>query len=191
MSDDTLSSEDLGIVLNGLLSAGDAERQTQYRRWADTPACRDAVLAIHNCKLDEFYFSLIYPFKQLVNGLLQDTVPGQRSAHFLLTHYDFVRAQFRRIIETREGFACCADKTRAILSRLLAFYVSGKPISFDPQEEYTFHHPKTVFTTHEAIMEFFEALRHLHASNPVPYLEALKNLTGPSQEPGSTEKPTL
>jgi hypothetical protein len=188
MNDGTLSPENLAIVLNGLLSSGDAERQATYRQWADTPACRGAVSAIQNCKLDEFYFSLIYPFKQLVNGLLQDTVPGQRSAHFLLMHYDFVRAQFRRIIEMREGFACCADKTRTILSRLLAFYISGKPIAFDPQEAYTYHHPRTVFTTHEAILEFFEALCHLHAGNPVPYLEAIKNLAGSSQEPSSADE---
>jgi hypothetical protein len=185
MSNEASSSEDIGIVLRGLAAAGVAERQAQYRLWADTPACRDAVLAIQSGKIEDFHFRIISPFKKVVEGLLQSTLPNQSRAHFLLMHYDFVRAHFRRIVESRDGFGCCADKTRAILSRLLAFYVSGKTITFDPEEEYTFHHPKTVFTTQEAIVEFFESLHHLYSGNPAPYLKALKNITSSAGETDS------
>lgn len=177
MSNDASTSEDIRIVLSGLMAAGDAERQAQYRLWADQPACKDAVLAIQNGRVEEFHFRLIYPFKKMVAGLLQTTLPDLHRAHFLLTQYDFVRAHFRRMVETYEGHACCADKTGAILSRLFAFYVSGTPIAFDPEAEYTFHHPKIIFTTHDGIVEFFEALYHLYSGSPAPYLTALKNIT--------------
>ena len=176
MSNEAISAEDIGIVLSGFLAAGEAERQAKYQQWANTPACKSALEAIQKGRLEEFHFHLIYPFKQVVSGLLESSLPGKRCAHFLLTHYDFARSHFRRIIEKRDGFACCADKTRAILSRLLAFYVSGKTIIFDPQEQYTFHHPQNVFTRHEEIVEFFEALYRLHAGDPSEYLIALDAL---------------
>jgi hypothetical protein len=188
MSNEAVSSEEIGVVLNGLFASGEAKRQAQFRLWADTPACRDSVVAIQRGNLEEFYFRLIYPFKQVVDGLLQSSLPGQRRAHFLLSNYDFVRSHFRRIIETHDGFTCCADKTRAILSRLLAFYITEKPIVFDPQEAYTYHHPKTVFTTHKAIVEFFEALFHLHAGNPDPYLTALMKVAAATEAVGGKEQ---
>ena len=176
MSDQPITQESLRIVLSGLLASGDAERQALYKQWADTPACRDAMTAIENLSPEKFYFSLLYPFNQLVNGLVEQAIPGQRKAHFLLTQFEFVRAHFRRIIEARDGFACCADKTRAVLSRLLAFYISGKEIVFDLNEKYTFHHPTNIFTTHDAIVEFFEALYRLHSGMPDLYLAALKKI---------------
>lgn len=176
MSNEPIKQEDIRIVLSGILASGDAERKAIYEQWADTPAARDAIAAIEKRNPERFYFSLTYPFKQVVDGLLNEAIPGQRKAHFLLTQHEFVRAHFRRIIEMKDGFACCADKTRAILSRLLAFYVTGKEIVFDPAEEYTFHHPKQVFTSHEAIVGFLDALYSLYHGVPGPYLEALKNL---------------
>jgi hypothetical protein len=178
MSNEASVSEDIGIVLSCLAAAGDAERLAQYQLWADTPACRDAVAAIQSGKCEDFHLRLIYPFEQLVEGLLRSALPGRGRgrARFLLIHYDFFRAHFRRIIESYDGFACCADKTRTILTRLLAFHISGRRIAFNASEKYTFHHPKNVFTTHEAIVEFFESLYQLYAGSPAPYLAALKNI---------------
>jgi hypothetical protein len=177
MSNETSASEDIGIVLRGLAAAGTAEQQAQYRLWANTPACKDAVAAVLRGSLEDFHFRLLYPFEKMVAGLLETTLPHQSRAHFLLMHYDFVKAHFRQLVETYDGFGCCADKTRAILSRLLVYCVSGEKITFDPEAEYTFHHPKNVFTTHEATVELFEALYQLHSGRPTLYLKALVNIT--------------
>ncbi len=73
--------------------------------------------------------------------------------------------------------ACCADKTRTIIKRLIDFYENGIRIEFDYTQEYTFHLPKIIFKIHEDIIEFYEGLKFLqNTGNPLKYLNAIKNL---------------
>ncbi|MDA8151509.1 MAG: hypothetical protein M0003_02140 [Acidithiobacillus sp.] len=136
---------------------------------------QDAQTFVRDGQPERFRYALQYPLERVVDGLLQTAIPGKREAQFILRQYSFLNSHFQKIIERQEGVGCCADKSRTILHRLLQYYLTGTEVVFDPNEEYTFDHPTTVFTNHQEIVTFFEGLRSLYYGNPEGYLKALKN----------------
>lgn len=121
-----------------------------------------AIEAIRHHNLDTFYQVWEYPHQKMTRAILQKVLPGHYSARFLLGEYKYVEANFRAVIQNREGMMCCADKSRTILSRLLRYFVSGEEITFNMEDPYTFSYPTKVFTTHDSIVSFFEKLQSIH-----------------------------
>ena len=126
--------------------------------------------------INEFYFGLIYPFEIFISGLIKSEISNNEDVTFILKNSQFVENNFRYWIERIEGMSCCADKSRAILRRLLDFYKSGNRIDFDYTQEYTFHLPKVIFKTHESIIDFYNGVKSLKYGNPTKYLISLKSL---------------
>lgn len=124
---------------------------------------------------ESFYFAVIYPFTQYVSGLIKTEISTSDDVEFLLIKQIFIERNFQRIIEKNEGSACCVDKTRTIMRSLLNYYKSGDKIEFDYDQEYTYHLPKKVFKTHDEIVTFYEALKHLYAGYSEKYLNVMKN----------------
>ena len=62
------------------------------------------------------------------------------------------------------------------MNRLYTWFKDNKEIVFDKDEEYTYHHPKIVFTTHEEIVSFYNALHYLYYGNPKQYLSMLSEM---------------
>lgn len=168
-----VTAEGLRDVLGSLFAGIEDKNKEGYRRVAEMPEVQEAAASVRRGDLDAFFFSLVYPFENLINGLLAVEFPDSHEAQFLFKHSRFVENHFEQIIRKYEGSACCADKSGAILSYLLAFLRTGKEISFDYTQEYTFHLPKKVFTTHEEITTFFKALQRLHSGSPDSYIVAL------------------
>ncbi len=127
--------------------------------------------------VEKFYLGLIYPHEQFITGLIKSEISKNNDVVFILKNSQFIEHNFRYWIEKIEGSACCADKTRTILKRLVEFYKNNTTIEFDYSAEYTFHLPKVIFKTHESIVEFYEGVKNLHYGNPTRYLNALKSLT--------------
>jgi len=126
--------------------------------------------------IEEFYFGLIYPFEEYISGLVRSEISNNRDVVFIFQNSQFIENHFVKLIETIEGSACSADKSRTILKRLFDFYKNGNKINFDYTQEYTFHLPKIVFKTHENIIEFYEGLKNLYYGNNEKYLKALLNI---------------
>jgi hypothetical protein len=124
----------------------------------------------------EFYYGLIYPHEQFINGLIKSEISPNKDVGFILKNSHFIENNFRYWIEKVEGSACCADKTRIIIRNLIDFYKTDNKIDFDYNQEYTFHLPKVVFKNHESIVEFYEGIKSLYYGNPTKYLLCLKNL---------------
>jgi hypothetical protein len=72
--------------------------------------------------------------------------------------------------------ACCADKARTVMWAMLQNLVEGSHIQFDYCQEYTYHLPKQVFTTHGDIMEFFEALYALYHGKSEKFIQCLQKI---------------
>ncbi len=136
-----------------------------------TEKCFDKIETI-----EEFYFGIIYPYDQFVTGLIKTEISSNNDVSFILKNSQFIECHFRYWIEKKEGSACCADKTRTILKQLIEFYKTGVEISFDYNQEYTFHLPKEVFKTHVSIIQFYEGLKFLYYGNPTKYLSCLQTL---------------
>ena len=126
--------------------------------------------------IDEFYYGIIYPFEKFTSGLIKSEISPNRNVVFIYQKLRFVENHFRNLFETIEGSACCADKSRAIVKRLIEFYKNGTKIEFDYNGEYTFHLPKKIFKTHESIICFYEGLHSLYYGISEKYLTALLNL---------------
>lgn len=178
------TQEAIKDVIGGLFANFDRTSIQQYAALADNPAIRKAAEAARTGEQSDFYYALIYPIDRFIDALLkvEMRVKDDQSlyrAHFLMKEGDFVSRHFSRLIEASEGRACCADKTRTIMSALALFYLTGEEIAFDRTQEYTFHLPKVIFTTHTEIIDFFDALYFLHAGQPVKYLSLVLPLNGP------------
>lgn len=126
---------------------------------------------------EDLYFGLIYPFENFISGLIMSEISTNEDYIFIMKESQFIERHFEKNIKTLEGgFACCADKSRAIIKALLNFYKTGERIEFNYNQEYTFHLPKIVFNTHENIIEFYEELKSLFYGDNEKYLKALLSL---------------
>lgn len=124
---------------------------------------------------EDFYYKVLYPFEQFVSGLISHEFSNDSDVNFILLNSDFIEQNFKEIVEKIEGMACCVDKSRTILKRLFNFYNSDKTkeIEFNYEAEYTYHLPKKVFTTHEDIINFYQALKFLYYGQSQKYLEEM------------------
>lgn len=175
---DTFSEDEFQDVLGEVLqiiskSMDDKNRQVLESLPADDPLrlqVNRAMAAIQEKNLDCFYFVWTYPHSKMTHAILQKMLPENDPAHFLLSQYQYVNANFKSMINHHEGMSCCADKSRTILSRLLRYFISGEEIVFNMDDPYNFAYPEKVFTTHESIVDFFEKLRFIYHGGLVDVL---------------------
>lgn len=160
-------------TLLAMFSSIERDNQNAYEALKDLPAFQEAGSAIENSDPDAFYFALIYPLSNVINGLLSTYLGGAEEAKFLFKHHGFVEGHFRTQLEQVEGHACVADKTQTIIRHLVYSLVLGKKFEFDYGQEYTFHLPKVLFKTQDENVEFFRALMRLYYGNPDAYLKQL------------------
>jgi hypothetical protein len=125
---------------------------------------------------EEFYFMILYPWKKFVKGLLKTQLKDDNEVIFIFQNYTFIEANFQKLINDIEGMACCADKSGTLIKKLIKFYMTGETIQFDHTAKYTFNLPKVVFTDHDEIVEFYEALKSFHYGDGTKYIAALNNV---------------
>ena len=125
---------------------------------------------------ESFHLSVIYPFENFIEAFIKTEISDNFDVQFLMTQSQFIERHFEKMINRKDGFGCCADKSRTIMKRLIQFYTDGTEIVFNYDAEYTFHLPKNVFTTHDEIIEFYTALKQLYYGNHESYVLALKNI---------------
>jgi hypothetical protein len=178
--------ENIKSVVEALLAGANGQNIGLAVALADLEPVQNALEAVRNGEPEDFHTWLLYPLSSAVDGLLYSEL-GTEEARFLVKHYRFVESHFERLIVKYEGRACCADKARTILKRLLSFLTTGKEIAFDYNEQYTFHLPRCIFTTHEDILMFFKGLHNLYYGNPDQYLQALLAL-GPKATAAAAER---
>lgn len=123
---------------------------------------------------EEFFYAVLYPWEKFVGGFLKSSLKANRDVEFIFKHSQYIDRHFCNLFREKEGSACCADKSRTIVNRLLEFYTTGKKIDFNYDAEYTYHLPKKIFKNHDQIVEFYEGLKNFLYGNPQKYLEALK-----------------
>ena len=122
---------------------------------------------------EEFFFSLLYPFKKFASGLIKAEISNNEDIEFIYMHSQFVERHFQNVIHDIEGFACCADKSRTIIKKLTNWFLNDEKIKFDYTQKYTFHLPKKIFKTHDEIVKFYEGIKAFYYGNPLKYMERL------------------
>ena len=123
-----------------------------------------------------FWFHNVNNFNRYIEGLISTRFPKSQNMSFLLRNYEFVEHHFCKLIIKEEGSSCSSDKSRTILKYLFDYFETGTVISFDYNQEYTYHLPKNILKTHEAIISCFEALHELYYGKPDKYLKILQKI---------------
>lgn len=175
-----LSPEALQSVVGSLLSGIDGENAALANGLPELEPVRDALQGLRDGDVEAVNQQLLYPLSRAVDGLLASELDTEE-ARFLVKHYRFVESHFERLIRQFDGLACCADKSRTILTRLLRLLTHGTPIAFDYSQQFTYHLPRCIFTTQEDIVVFFKGLHGLYYGNPDGYLQALAAQTPKAQ----------
>ena len=124
---------------------------------------------------ETFYFKMLYPFEQFISGYIRTEITENYELIFLLLNGQFVERLFAAEIKKSEGFGCSADKSSAIIQGLANFFRTGSKIAWKYEGDYTYHLPKKVFTTHDSIIEYFNAIWRLYYGNSDKYLDWLSS----------------
>ncbi len=169
------SPNDIKHVLESMLGAFVEKSREAYQSVSSNEVVAKAVAGARKGDYEQFYFSLRYPLDKVMDGLLAD-VTQSPEACFLLKNSRFVEPHFQRLIEEREGAACSADKSRTIMRALLRFYMTGENIHFSFDQKFTYHLPKTVFTTQDEIVGYFMGLYRLYYGQPGMYISMLAKI---------------
>ena len=162
-----ISSESIGKAIMGMVDVFHQEENEFYKEISK------GVKATEIENHEDFYRKLVRPAEKYWSGFIRTELSKNKEMYFFLINSSFIENNFRYWIEKKEGSACCSDKSRAIMKRLFGWFKDGREIIFDKNEEYTYHHPKVVFTTHEEIVSFYNALHFLYYGNPNQYLSIL------------------
>ncbi len=165
----------LAGIFSGIFAAIDAENADAAEPLLALEPIQRGLEELRINRPDRFYMTTIYPMSRAVDGLIATVVQGHQ-AQFLAKHSEFVEGYFKKLIEKYEGSPCCADKSRTVVRYIMRSLRTGELIKFDYNQEYTYHLPKKVFTSHDEIMALFDALHRLYYANPEPFIEQMAAL---------------
>lgn len=125
---------------------------------------------------DEFFFAVIYPFREFIRGFVRSEISDNVDVVFLMLNSQFVTRHFEALIERKEGWPCSADKSTTIMRALMNHFRTGEKIEFNYDGEYTYHLPKKIFASHDQIVNFYEGLKDLYYGRSEKYLKSLKDV---------------
>jgi hypothetical protein len=163
----------LGSLLHELSAGINAGNDARLERLAPNDLIAAAARAISEGNPEGFRFALPYHAANVVAALLIRAFPNSRETRFLFKEYNFVRLHFRNLFQKHEGACCCNDKAVMVLRKLLNFLLNGKRIEFEGKSEYTYAFPSVIFTTHEEIIEFFNALQDIKYGHGHAYVRQI------------------
>lgn len=190
-SEDSIETN-VALLLSELSAGIDAENAARLKTVASCNLITDAERAIAHRDPEGFRFALLYPLAGIVDALLKRAFPNSQEARFLFAEHAFVRVHFRNLFQEYEGSSCCNDKAGLVLRKLLEFYLNGKRIEFDKTAEYTYAIPTAIFTTHDAIVEFLDALQRLKRGYGDAYVGQMLKIKAELKSdsaPASTPRP--
>lgn len=130
---------------------------------------------------DPDVFNTVFIFKQNnVMNLIAEAFhepckkkENQNKANFVFTHYSFLESHIRKLIESRCGFSCVADRTRTIIREYLKWLISDELNEYDPEKEH-FWIPK--FGMYSDWFLFCDSLYELYYGRLENYLLAYDKL---------------
>lgn len=182
MSDSNKDS--LKSVMTSLLDFADTEAVEVFAEIKSMPQIEKALQSAKEGNVEEFYYELIYPLSQAIDGLLHSAEANDKLA-FIFKHYNYVNSQIEGLIEKVEGAPFSADKSSTVLRDLIKFYMTGEATEFNYNADITYHLPKNIFTTHGDRIKFFEAIMSLYYGKSDAYLtEYLAIMQGIVKEGG-------
>jgi hypothetical protein len=168
-----VTKEQIANTITSIVDKFDEENSIKFKPFIDS--LKDNLKLIDSP--EHLDIMMRFPFETCV-GHIAKHMEGTNDDNivFLYTHYSFVENHFRNLIETSEGSACCADKSRWIIKSLLKYYKDGTEFDMGIDEEKCFWKPRTIFREAKLIIDFYQALRHLYYGRFEKYVIILKQI---------------
>lgn len=155
-----MQTDALASIISGLSGAISEENKRFYASLVPDHMKKEAD-NIRAMSPRSFFHAFVNPFDDFIEGMVRTHIGDNNDLVFLYQNSQFVEWHFERLIEKIDGSACCADRSGTIMSALARSFSTGERIEFDYSQEYTFHLPKTVFKTHEEIMDFYAGIKNM------------------------------
>ena len=159
----------LKSVFLSLLSASERDSDDIYDSLKDDAFFREAAGFVKSRDIRRFYYSTLYPIKQLFAGFLKAELGvASEEVEFAFMNIQFVKLHFESIIVHTEGLSCSADKANFLLKSLIQYFLTGQEIVIDLDGEFTFHLPKKCFKSHDDVIAYFKAIMECYYGNIGP-----------------------
>lgn len=171
----TVTKESLQNMFEALLSSRDKELEETYKEFLESDKGKELIKYAKDGDAEKYYLFFSFPFNELSDHILR-TAGLDGKLQFIFNNYNYVNDHYEKIIRDFEGDACCYDKSSHIVRMIIRFLITGKKMENDPNAEYTYHHTKNVFLTHDDIYEHFVAILQLYHGDFKNYLQSLKQI---------------
>jgi hypothetical protein len=162
----------IGNLISGILAHADqGGRESDFYK---------TIVAMPEVLKDPSTFNalFLYPLNNAIKMAIKDVkAPPEEKAHeFVNIHieYNYYKAHIEKLCSTYSGSFGCADKSRSIIKRYLAFLATGEYGEWNTSDEGCYWLPK--FGTQQQWFNFMEGLSHLRYGNPEKYLHAYQAL---------------
>lgn len=127
---------------------------------------------------DTFFFTLTYDQRNVTKAALK-TVKGlvnnesEEYCHVFL-NYSFYESHIERLCTDFEGGGCCADKSRTIVGRYLAYLRTGEKGKWEVDDPKCYWLPS--FGSQDDWFEYMKGLHYFYYGQPARYLMAYQRL---------------
>ena len=78
-------------VLMAILDSGKKEREGSYLELADNQTVKESVELAHKKDFDGFYYKIIYPFDEFIDGLIESEISNKREIVFIFKNADYIK----------------------------------------------------------------------------------------------------
>lgn len=180
MSDTNLKAA-LSEVFNQITASGLQDRAELASIIKENPYIASSIDDLHNYRFEKFHEAIVMKSEDILEGIVEHVFGDNYEIAFLIKQYDFLYHHLEKLFTKFEGHACCVDKTRTVLALLLLNKAKGTRIEFDYDGEWTYHLPKKIMTSHEEVIEFFDAMINLYYGRHEKYLALLLELSSRSK----------
>lgn len=120
----------------------------------------------------DFHHKFNRPLEKASSGILNTVLkPEDYQLRYIFENCSYIQRQIASLIIPLEGMGCSSDKARAVIDKMVDFYLNGNEIYWNREAEYTYHMPIEVFCTQESILSFLNALLYLNSGQPALYLQ--------------------
>lgn len=170
-----MKEENIKSIMNTLFDVLENESKEKYDKLADKIYEKLKDYNINNP--ENYNLFLDYKLNRILKLVVDkchksSTQKYNDKPNFIYMKYDFLSNNIRRLIEQKEGFGCCADKTRSILEMYLNYLLTGEIPNFTGEE--IWYEPK--FGTYIEWINFCDGLYEVYYGYTENYFKALKTL---------------
>lgn len=125
---------------------------------------------------EKFDLYITFKIKQYLLSLLEEGLPQEFVSSQIINlylNYSFLERNIKQLCILREGWACCADKSRYILEIYLEYLKTNEIPTFKPNEKKYY---KPNFGNNEDWIKFCKSLIELNYGNPANYIKQYNKL---------------